>query len=239
MTDRDGLLRAICASPDDDAPRLVYADWLDEHGDGLLAEFIRVQIALAKLSTDRRDEHPLSIRASQLFAQKSAWKNVIGHDVQTVANFDLDKFHRGFHHVWFGEVHHFVRLPKDWWRFGPIDLVMIGFGSPKSAEVKHAEKAAKQAILPRVRTVCLLGMNLNNKWIETFLSLSDGCDWHRFELLSNRVTDATCTMLAQSRLATSACELFIDSNRVSATGRQTLKDVFGERLANRTKTDLG
>ena len=44
MTDRDALLRAICANPEDDAPRLIYADWLDEHGDPLQAEFIRLQI---------------------------------------------------------------------------------------------------------------------------------------------------------------------------------------------------
>jgi uncharacterized protein (TIGR02996 family) len=29
---QDDFLRAICESPDDDAPRLVFADWLDEHG---------------------------------------------------------------------------------------------------------------------------------------------------------------------------------------------------------------
>lgn len=32
MTDRDALLNAITANPDDDAPRLVFADWCDEHG---------------------------------------------------------------------------------------------------------------------------------------------------------------------------------------------------------------
>jgi uncharacterized protein (TIGR02996 family) len=31
MTDEEGLLRAICFSPDEDTPRLAYADWLDEH----------------------------------------------------------------------------------------------------------------------------------------------------------------------------------------------------------------
>src|SRR5213082_997433 len=30
--DRLALLRAIAAAPDDDTPRLVYADWLDERG---------------------------------------------------------------------------------------------------------------------------------------------------------------------------------------------------------------
>lgn len=43
MTDRDALLRAIIEAPDDDAPRLIYADWLDENGDPARAEFIRVQ----------------------------------------------------------------------------------------------------------------------------------------------------------------------------------------------------
>src|SRR5688572_5456689 len=42
MSDRDALLRAIIDNPADDAPRLVYADWLDEHGDPDRAEFIRL-----------------------------------------------------------------------------------------------------------------------------------------------------------------------------------------------------
>jgi uncharacterized protein (TIGR02996 family) len=32
-----GALRYILANPEDDAPRLVYADWLEEHGDGARA----------------------------------------------------------------------------------------------------------------------------------------------------------------------------------------------------------
>jgi uncharacterized protein (TIGR02996 family) len=49
MTDREALLRAVMAAPADDAPRLVLADWLDEHGEPDPAEFIRVQCALARL----------------------------------------------------------------------------------------------------------------------------------------------------------------------------------------------
>ena len=48
-TDGAGLLRAILDDPHDDVPRLVYADWLEEHGDEterVRAEFIRVQIEL-------------------------------------------------------------------------------------------------------------------------------------------------------------------------------------------------
>jgi uncharacterized protein (TIGR02996 family) len=45
----DAFLQAILDAPDDDTPRLVYADWLDEHGDPERAEFIRVQCELARL----------------------------------------------------------------------------------------------------------------------------------------------------------------------------------------------
>lgn len=49
MNDEErALLRAICAKPNEDAPRLVYADWLDERGVGLLAlhaELIRASIS--------------------------------------------------------------------------------------------------------------------------------------------------------------------------------------------------
>jgi uncharacterized protein (TIGR02996 family) len=48
-TAREAFLRAICEESDEDAHRLVYADWLDDHGDPDRAEFIRVQCALAKL----------------------------------------------------------------------------------------------------------------------------------------------------------------------------------------------
>ena len=42
--DRLAFVRNILANPADDTPRLVYADWLDECGKPMLAEFIRKQI---------------------------------------------------------------------------------------------------------------------------------------------------------------------------------------------------
>jgi uncharacterized protein (TIGR02996 family) len=45
MSDKAALLAAILAHPDEDTPRLMYADWLDEHGQPERAEFIRIQCA--------------------------------------------------------------------------------------------------------------------------------------------------------------------------------------------------
>jgi uncharacterized protein (TIGR02996 family) len=53
MTVEAGLLQAICEAPDDDTPRLIYADWLTDHGQPDRAEFIRAQIELANLPEKR------------------------------------------------------------------------------------------------------------------------------------------------------------------------------------------
>ena len=47
--DGDALLATIAAHPADDVARLVYADWLDEHDLPIRAEFIRLQVEIAKL----------------------------------------------------------------------------------------------------------------------------------------------------------------------------------------------
>jgi uncharacterized protein (TIGR02996 family) len=43
----DAFVRAVVEAPNDDAPRLAYADWLEERGDPC-GEFIRVQVELAR-----------------------------------------------------------------------------------------------------------------------------------------------------------------------------------------------
>lgn len=45
-SDQQAFERAIIESPDDDTVRLIYADWLDEHGQPERAEFIRLQCEL-------------------------------------------------------------------------------------------------------------------------------------------------------------------------------------------------
>jgi uncharacterized protein (TIGR02996 family) len=49
MSDEKALLEAIWEHPHEDTPRLMYADWLQEHGQTDRAEFIRVQCELALL----------------------------------------------------------------------------------------------------------------------------------------------------------------------------------------------
>jgi uncharacterized protein (TIGR02996 family) len=93
MTEREMLLRAVCESPDDDTPRLVFADWLDENGEPERAEFIRVQIEQTKLEPHTVPWWKCYSRARKLFAVHGrTWH------IQIVANdeFTWDEFVRGF-----------------------------------------------------------------------------------------------------------------------------------------------
>jgi uncharacterized protein (TIGR02996 family) len=70
MSDQQGLLRDICDRPDDDGPRLIYADWLDDHGEHDRADFIRLQLRLATAP----EFDPDFVRARHL-----RWELFFGH----------------------------------------------------------------------------------------------------------------------------------------------------------------
>jgi uncharacterized protein (TIGR02996 family) len=71
VTDHAALLAAVLDRPADDTPRLVYADWLDDHAQAERAEFIRAQVAIARLlAVARRSRHaPRRARAALAEAQ--------------------------------------------------------------------------------------------------------------------------------------------------------------------------
>src|SRR4051794_18124688 len=86
MSDTEvALLKAIRANPGDDAPRLVYADWLDEHGgpeERARAEFIRADCALAQLSPAAEDNPEWRQARDRVLAletaHKAAWAIPLG-----------------------------------------------------------------------------------------------------------------------------------------------------------------
>jgi uncharacterized protein (TIGR02996 family) len=75
MNESNALLQAVLAAPEDDTPRLVYADWLEEHGDDARAEFIRVQIERARLREDDPRAAALQARENALLrAHRESWR---------------------------------------------------------------------------------------------------------------------------------------------------------------------
>ena len=66
MTDGEAIRLAVLADPDDDLPRLVFADWLDENGRAERAAFIRTQIEAARAEPYSPDARAAALRADRL-----------------------------------------------------------------------------------------------------------------------------------------------------------------------------
>jgi uncharacterized protein (TIGR02996 family) len=67
MSDDQAFLQALRARPDDDATRLVYADWLEELGDPR-GEYLRLECELAAMPPDEERQAELAARARELAA---------------------------------------------------------------------------------------------------------------------------------------------------------------------------
>jgi uncharacterized protein (TIGR02996 family) len=87
VNEEEGLLGDIATAPENDAPRLVYADWLEDHdpgprdreGTSLRAEFIRLQCQLARLPADDPERARLEAREQELLpAQTADWLERLG-----------------------------------------------------------------------------------------------------------------------------------------------------------------
>jgi uncharacterized protein (TIGR02996 family) len=85
------FLEDVIAHPDDDAPRLVYADWLDDRGDSDRAEFIRTQCELARGGV-------AAPRRAELLAREEALLREHGQRWAAPLRGDVDEwaFRRGF-----------------------------------------------------------------------------------------------------------------------------------------------
>ncbi len=114
MNDPDGFLQAILAEPDDDAHRLIYADWLEERGDPR-GEFIRVQCELARRDED--DPRRPALRARERALLKKHEKVWAGPLTRLVPAW---VFHRGF--VWSvsAEPRQFVEHAAELFRLAPV-----------------------------------------------------------------------------------------------------------------------
>jgi uncharacterized protein (TIGR02996 family) len=92
-TEDAALWRAVVAHPHDDAPRLIYADCLEELGRAERAEFVRVQCRLAGLDDDAPERSALERRERQLWLKhRSAWRAPLPGRIREFP------FRRGFVH---------------------------------------------------------------------------------------------------------------------------------------------
>lgn len=98
MSEEATFLAAIAAAPDDDAVRLVYADWLDEQGDTDRAEFIRLQFEAERHEEWTPARMDIGERVNALLERnRDRWlRDVPSWALDPEWPPDAEKFRRGF-----------------------------------------------------------------------------------------------------------------------------------------------
>jgi len=135
------MRRAILAQPDDDGPRLLYADWLDEQGDSALsarAAFIRLQCRLARATLSPAERSRLRAEARALYAAHApTWLGALARAV------DYRQFERGF--LAYVELtgKRLQRWAEALSRVGPISVLRV---SPPANTEAGRESVANAAI---------------------------------------------------------------------------------------------
>jgi uncharacterized protein (TIGR02996 family) len=126
-----GFLDDIIAHPDDDAPRLIYADWLEEHGDGARAEFIRVQVESAVLPhwDARRVRLRLRERA-QVEQHGDDWRD----ELPGIRGITWGEFRRGFvAGAAFASMKALQEQAAACWAAAPIEAASVRWPRPRES----------------------------------------------------------------------------------------------------------
>ena len=205
------LLRSICATPADDLPRLVYADWLEENGRSERAEFIRLQIGLSEywpLSAHKKRAD----RIEELFnAHKLSWLQEIPKwaRYRSYSHITSANYSRGFIRDLCINTSPFLQF--GWQVLDRIPLQTISFVNAE----KMLPQLAKCPWLGRLPALDFSYMCLKN---DTFAALA-GSPFLRtvneINLRCSDVTDRGATALANSRFLRSLKVLNLGLNNIS------------------------
>ena len=222
---------AIRANPDDDTPRLVYADWLQEQGDEPRAEFIRVQCALARLPADRRksrtERKRLQARNQELQeAHRDEWIAPL----VAAATGDLPLFERndwanrlGFERGFLGWVllnlEYGARLADSGYEPEPMHRVEI------SRREASDELHCVAAVARWPFGACLHSLSLGGATDEEVIAVVVGgrlTNLVRLDFWWGTVTDVGAVALAQSPLLASVRSLTLSENQIGDAGARAL-----------------
>ena len=213
--DDDAFLRAIGENPADDAPRLVYADCLDDRGDAARAEFIRVQCELARPGGDRARRTELRLRERRLWMAQGS-PAFQGCRVE---------FRRGFAECITGAADRLERLPSDLFAPGIVQEVRVT-GPFRPTNAVHGFTHMRTI---RVLRLCSLALTPSD-----LVRLSTADQFAALEVLDLRwndlVTDGFWELVADDALP-SGRTLLLGGNHFEPDYRTELSEVLGDRVS--------
>jgi uncharacterized protein (TIGR02996 family) len=167
VPDDQALFQAILADPEDDLPRLIYADWCEENGDTDRAEFIRVQIEIARLPELAGGSRAAELRRreQELWRQHGAtWRQVVPPCLRSGV-----VFRRGFIDEFSGSARAFFQQDESaFWRVAPARTLYLT-GGPRDPLLDCRRDLASSPFLDRLDKLELNRIGLYLSEVRTLL----------------------------------------------------------------------
>lgn len=236
LTSPDGqaLLNAVIQNPDDDTPRLVFADWLEEHGDPDRAAFTRLQCQAARLPEGEEKERVAAAADGLLERHRPAWLADLGH------GFTNPVFDRGFVAGVMMTVEEFLahagrlldRTPLDWVRVAALtgDGVRRLAASPLLGRVPRLDIAyhrigtrgalvlAESPHLKQLRGINLEFNEIGEAGVRAILDGLAGGRTTEINLSLNRLGPKGAAAIADSPAAGSVTDLLLTYAHIGGRG---------------------
>jgi len=229
MTDGDALLTAILAEPDEDTPRLMFADWLDEEGRGETAEFIRTQIELAR--TSERDVVPwnpklVALRATEkriLGMRFAEWIAPLRSPAGPLEGKGTDvQFRRGFIEVAWMTAAWFVEYADALFRRVPLRELRVRWATPTS----FAELLASPH-LARLDTLDISGRGLGDAGVTQLVQSRAPAKLRCLRARACGISDGGALRLADFDYDWEPREIDVSLNAIGPVGLAALRDRYG------------
>jgi uncharacterized protein (TIGR02996 family) len=218
----DAFLRAILNAPDDDAPRLIYADWLDEHDDPARAEFIRIQCRVhvlknAETTAPASERLALSRRESELLERhRNRWIRPF-HGFAVTCGFE-----RGFVAGIRVAGERLTEAPEAILRLAPIQHLTLFWGLTPPATRGQMLYRLSCPDLVRLRWLCLAGGYIGSTGLQAVASCEHLTGLTTLDLTSNHVGDAGLRALASSPMLETLEDLHLGDNDIEPSGIRCL-----------------
>jgi uncharacterized protein (TIGR02996 family) len=185
--------------PDDDAPRLIYADWLEERNrgdDARRAEFIRVQCALEHLPRGDPRRRVLEDREQALLREhESAWAALVRHLVNRW------RFRRGFVEEVTITAGQFLRRGAELFRCAPVRHVRLRETRELPNLLRRAGRRKRfAALLAPLRGLDLALEDLSDETAQAFLGLPRVPHLEYLNIRNNLLGVAALRNLAKSEV---------------------------------------
>lgn len=248
MSTHDSFLAAVRESPDDEAGRLVFADWLEDNGQPARAELIRTQVAEQRLPSAERP--PLTRRANELVrAHWNEWVEPVRQLLaissedswmhRRPAHRDASGFTGGFICSLTLPARRFVECAEGLFRLVPLSHLRLRGAGAVAAELADCPQ------LGWVRSVDFVDYYSDPVDAAAMFRLASSpwlSGWRSLGLFANNLGDSGAEALASAEWLTGLQTLDLTDNGLSARGVGSLARAGGRfrpRQLNLQRNPIG